>query len=465
MMKASALTHRYIARLEFEAVTPLFIGAGKSGALVDALIRTDWNGLPMIPGTSLAGVLRHDLEPGNHTSYWKELFGHQEGSEGVGSRLRISDALMILDDDKVHDEANTQIPTQLQTILSNLPVRKHVRISSEGAAVNNGLFDNQVLPRGARFRCEILLMGNADDQPYWETLLQTFGSPMFRIGQGTRNGFGKLKVHRMGFRVLDISGVKADFDEFLNWNPSLNSGKPALQTPAAVQWKSGEGIRSYRLALKPDDFFIFGSGRGDEKADQRPVTEWEFVYDQNKNLSKSDPLTLIPATSIKGALAHRVCYHHNRNNGWFVDNADGKTKAKPKDKCPAVEWLFGSASNESDDQGQGHSGRIIIDDLLKAGIKDDSIFFHVTIDRFTGGALPGFLFSERVNNLATTKDEDAIILTVHVDMRDLDGYKETYMSALEQALDDICCGRLPLGGMSTKGHGVFKGKMDRLHSN
>ena len=461
MMKASALTHRYIARLEFEAVTPLFIGAGKSGALVDALIRTDWNGLPMIPGTSLTGVLRHDLEPGNDAAYWKDLFGHQDGNKGVGSRLRLSDALLIVDDDKVYEEANTQIPTQLLTILSNLPVRKHVRISKKGAAETNGLFDNQVLPKGARFRCEIMLMGNADDQLHWEALLQTFSSPMFRIGQGTRNGYGKLKVHRMGSSVLDISGDKSAFNEFLNWDPSLNNGKPELKAPATLQHHVGEGIRSYQLALKPDDFFIFGSGRGDEHADQKPVTEWEFVYDQSKKLSRSKPLTLIPATSIKGALAHRVCYHHNRLNEWFVDDPKG-CKAYTAEKCPAVQWLFGSASNENNDPGKGHVGRVIIDDVLKAGVKDDSIFFHVTIDRFTGGALPGFLFSERVNNLPTTKDEDAIMLSVHVDMRDKAGYEDTFTQALELALGDIWNGRLPLGGMTTKGHGVFRGKMSLI---
>lgn len=462
-MKASALTHRYIARLEFEAVTPLFIGAGKSGALVDALIRTDWNGLPLIPGTSLTGVLRHGLDAGGQVDYWKDLFGHQEGNNGVGSRLRISDALLIVDDDQVYEEANTEIPTHLLTILFNLPVRKHVRINCKGAAVNNGLFDNQVLPKGARFRCEIMLMGNAADQPHWEALLKTFSSPMFRIGQGTRNGYGKLKVHRMGSSVLDISTDKSHFNEFLNWDPSLNSGKPELKTPATLQQQVREGIRSYQLVLKPDDFFIFGSGRGDEQADQKPVTEREFKYDQNKKLSRSEPLTLIPATSIKGALAHRVCYHHNRINKWFVDDPEG-CQAYTTEKCPAVRWLFGSASNENNDLGKGHVGRVIIDDVLKDGVKDDSIFFHVTIDRFTGGALPGFLFSERVNNLDTTNDNEAIILTVHVDLRDKDGLEETFIKALELALTDICNGRLPLGGMTTKGHGVFNGNMSLIQN-
>lgn len=460
-MKAAQLTHRYVARIEFEAVTPMFIGAGKAGLLVDALIRTDWNGLPMIPGTSLAGILRHSISMASarETAYWKDLFGYQEKSEGVGSRLRVSDGLFVLHQNKVLEEISDDMPSDLENLVSNLPVRRHVRISHKGAAEKNGLFDNQVLPKGARFRCEISIAGNEDDQSSWESLLKQLQSPQFRIGQGTRNGYGKLSVYRMATKTYDLR-VAQDKDAYLNLSPSLNSEsawKKMVDDP-----KDGEHSVAYQLTLKPDSFFIFSAGRGDEKSDNVPVSEWTFKYDEQTGslLKSTKESTLIPATSIKGAIAHRVCYHHNRLTERFVDSAENP--ALRKDECPAVAWLFGSASNEKGKENAGHAGRVIIDDMLRDDLVNDTIFNHVTIDRFTGGAKRGFLFSERVSN--TKQKSDTFSIRVQLLMNDLEGFKESYLQALECALADICKGLLPLGGMTTKGHGMFTGTLSKNNS-
>ena len=73
-------TQRYIARIILEAETPLFVGSGDSSLLKDALVHKDFNGLPMIPGTALAGVLRHSIEDNSNDEQgaaekWKKIFG------------------------------------------------------------------------------------------------------------------------------------------------------------------------------------------------------------------------------------------------------------------------------------------------------------------------------------------------------------------------------------------------------
>lgn len=50
--------YRHIAHIIIEARTALKIGSNSIDALQDSPIQKDWNGLPMILGTSLAGVLR-----------------------------------------------------------------------------------------------------------------------------------------------------------------------------------------------------------------------------------------------------------------------------------------------------------------------------------------------------------------------------------------------------------------------
>ena len=54
-------THRHLARFIIEAVTPLAIASGQSDIFSDALVIRDVNGLPYIPGSSLAGIVRSML--------------------------------------------------------------------------------------------------------------------------------------------------------------------------------------------------------------------------------------------------------------------------------------------------------------------------------------------------------------------------------------------------------------------
>jgi len=48
--------HCRLLRLVLESVTPLSIGTGRGNGVFDNLLVRDPNGLPGIPGTSLAGV-------------------------------------------------------------------------------------------------------------------------------------------------------------------------------------------------------------------------------------------------------------------------------------------------------------------------------------------------------------------------------------------------------------------------
>lgn len=86
-------------------------------------------------------------------------------------------------------------------------------------------------------------------------------------------------------------------------------------------------------------------------------------------------------------------------------------------------------------------------------VNNDKIFNHVAIDRFTGGAMDGALFSEKVSQLM----EDQITLNIFIDKSFDDESLE--IKAFENALVDICKGLLPLGGMTTKGHGIFTGTL------
>ena len=92
--------YRFIARIVLEAKTPLVIGSGNKDIYTDATIAKDVNGLPYIPGTSIAGVVRHAL---GLTDEEEKFFGYQKGEKGHGSEIIFSEAKMIGADGKVID--------------------------------------------------------------------------------------------------------------------------------------------------------------------------------------------------------------------------------------------------------------------------------------------------------------------------------------------------------------------------
>jgi CRISPR/Cas system CSM-associated protein Csm3 (group 7 of RAMP superfamily) len=473
-------THRYIARIILEAETPLFVGSGEASLLKDALVQKDFNGLPMIPGTSLTGVLRHSIEnvlemASNEKSIWNSIFGFQEGDKGSGSRLRLSSAYIMINEKEVAEGLNITIDDTIKAKFDNLPTRQHVRIDHKGVAIGGGLFDNEVVYKGTRFKFEIELIGNESDRDTWDNILNKIQSPLFRMGQGTRNGYGNLKVYQIKSRIFDLKTEK-DFNDYSAFDVSLNVDDYLNETTISEETIEKELIK-YSLQLHPDsDFFIFSEGFGDEDVDNKPLEEEIVVY-ENGTLTFKDKQTVIPASSIKGALAHRTAFHYNKLKERFADQLFptlGKEIAVELytgSGNKAVNELFGLGSGfewkeakekvknmpppEYDEYGSSSRGKVIINDLYfsESEVKNDKIFNHVAIDRFTGGAMEGALFSEKVSSLNGTIELNIFVEKVN--------YDDDVRNAFENALLDITKGLLPLGGMTTKGYGMFTGSVTR----
>ncbi|MEI6882489.1 MAG: RAMP superfamily CRISPR-associated protein, partial [Bacteroidota bacterium] len=477
-----ALTHRYIARIVLEAETGLFVGSGEASLLKDALVQKDIHGLPMIQGTSLFGVLRHSFldnvtfdtfdehkeflinlwgvqlfreEKKAFESYYKTKYNKKNAPDGFGSRLKISSAYMLINENAVAEGLTANIPENILGKYTNLPSRQHVRINDRGVAVKNGLFDNEIVYKGTRFIFELELKGTREDKAHWDTILDNFSSPLFRIGQGTRNGYGKLNIHSLEQRMYDLTDSN-DFEAYLNFDPSFNHKKEGLTSKERKSDNSN--LTEYKLILEPDSFFIFSEGFGDNEADNKPVTEEIAIY-RNGTIEFGEQ-TLIPASSIKGALSHRTAFHYNKLTEKWADKLlspedkqlrDFQAKSLTGTANDAVFELFGGAAGD-ETQDAGQRGKVIINDFYysKDQVNSGKIFNHVAIDRFTGGALDGALFSEKVSTL---EEGIAFEFTVYLDYNQDDKIQE----AFEETLKDVCKGLLPLGGMTTKGHGIFTG--------
>ena len=451
-------THRYVLRAVIQFTAPFLIGAGREGDIADAVFVADANGLPAIPGSSLAGVLRSAFRAAGHGANEEDLlFGYQNGKAGAGSKLTVSWGC-------IHDSHNRPVegivkPQDLDDpVLAKAMspmIRDHVRISHRGAsdAEGHGKFDEQAVCAGHRFTFELELRGDKTDQSLWNKLLAVVADPALRLGGKTRRGFGVFVFDSVKSRVYDLH---CDFDAYRQHPVSLALPSPCLpdlsKMPAAAEFAPD----SIRLTLKPHGYWMFGGGYDlpdvPGEADMAPVRDCRVEWKDNAGRIVED-LLVIPATGLKGALAHRVAFHYNALTGVFADSLAEK---RPEDVTAqnnlAVRELFGYCKGKQEDGAEetGQRGRVLLNDLYLSAESPSQLVHHVGIDRFTGGARDQVLFCER----PLWQGEPLEVTIQVVDARKLEGKSR---QALRLAVQDLTEGRLQVGAGAGRGLGYFTG--------
>jgi CRISPR/Cas system CSM-associated protein Csm3 (group 7 of RAMP superfamily) len=463
------LTHYYVARIALETVTPLSVSAGGADGVFDIALVRDANGLPAVPGSTIAGVLRHLYWELHQQDGMEDLFGYQHGDQGQPSRLHISwgaiqdskgvpvEGLLLgkVGKDRLTD---TLLRAALATDASRA-TRDRVRIGHRGAAAHTGKFDRAVLPAGYRFSAELALWSDLAKDPHWQQVLDLHAHPLFRLGGGTRAGLGRIKAAKVHTGHFDL-GTTQGRKGFAGLPRGLGN-TAGLQSLTLKPVAGRDRYLTATLKLKPRGFWRIGQGDQPTKFDSNgkpadllpklePRVDW-----QTTPAKAGAAQLLIPASSIKGAMAHRLAFHANRLAGRW---ADAVLPAHPNyDKsndCEEVKSLFGFACDDKTAAApaeRGQAGHLFIDDAFLAFTPHDlTLMMHNAIDRFTGGVREHMLFMEEL----VWKKEIAITLTL-----DTKGVTEAARVALGYALDDLCQGRLAIGGGAAKGHGFCNGNI------
>lgn len=445
--------YRFMARIVIEAKTPLNIGSGNKGIKSDSLVLRDINGLPFIPGTTIAGLLRHTLG-----SDEEKYMGSQE----MGSPLIITDGKMLDDEGRVLDGILSQekLNSSFLANFRQLPIRQHAKISHRGTTLKGGKFDEEIVMKGTRFCFEMEMLSNNNEDGKFKELLNTLNSDTFRIGSGSRSGFGEIEVvgSQCQYKTIDLTN-EIQRDWYLKKSSSLrvewtDAETITLEKPSTKDWTT------YTLELNPVDFMLFGSGIGNDKADMTYVRE-SFVDWSTKPATVKDRerVILIPASSVKGALSHRLAFHYNKIKGIFADTL--KEGEKIDDfvgkNNEAVKAVFGS-EGDKDANGKIRNkkrGNVLISDIIQEAPVVSKVLNHVSIDRFTGGAIDGALFNEETLYAKGLSFE--LKLMVSDSAFDDKDVKE----AFENTLKDLCSCMLPLGGGVNRGNGCFEGTIKR----
>lgn len=449
-----------LARVTIEFTTPLRVGAGGWDPLHDAFFATDANDLPAIPGTSIAGVLRHAASALlNRDEVWA-VFGFQERGSSRASRLETSWGQVHARDDRpvpflgAHTTGDAVL-----ALLSGGVVRDHVRIDARGTSdeENRGKFDELVVPAGARFTFELVLHDGSGHR--LAEILGWLEGPSIRLGAGSRKGLGRFRVVRALGRSFDLRlendraalrRLPADLHEPM---PSgVLSPLPAERSHASARWRTGT------LVLEPEDYWMIGGGNPgreehvrnrkgrDAVAKAVPIEMPRVVWGEDGG-RVDHPAPVVPASAVKGALRHRLAWHLRKQSRQFW-STDAPAVGEETDPghLPGVVEVFGSVK----DGEAGRPGRVLLSDGRVEGFQWGWLD-HVSLDRFTQGPMDHLLFSE------APLYRGKISLDLAIDVQ---GLGDEARVALDRTLRDLTTGALPIGAGANRGHGVCRGRID-----
>lgn len=441
-----ASRHIYcMARITLQAASAHGIHSGMGDATHDVLLVRDANGLPTLPGTSLAGVLRHSIAATHNKETEERLFG-RGGNHAQVSWTTVSWGQVHNSNNQPCEglltEAQLRDPL-LERLLDGKPlVRQRVSLNHRGTAKDTGKFDVTLIPAGVRYTAFIGYWcdGSEQSRDDWEKLLNLLTNQELHLGHATRSGYGQFTVQSLHHAEWDLkseAGHKAycQRPRTRNATTGLNVRKAspvaplhvALTLQAEAGWRVGGGEHSLN--------------RHDKEPDMLPQHEWSVSWNANKATISAHSY-LLPGSAVKGALRHRLAFHYYCLKQQFADNlSDFEIN-----NCQAVNVLFGSAEED-----QGQAGLLRFSDLqLPASKTSTSVLMHNRIDRFTGGVMNGALFSEEVLWQTPLQLKIAVLpkaekLGIDPDIR----------QALQLTLEDLANGWLPLGAGGSRGLGVF----------
>lgn len=457
------------AAITLEAHTPLTVGAGAGDDLRDSLCVVDANGLPTIPGTSLAGALRARWDSGTRSA----LFGDQADEDGRRSRVWTGWGAP-------HDATDRPVaylvPTGLNAddpvlrVLRQGTTRDHVRLSPWGTSDRDGKYDETLVPRGARFTFEVRIDDPGDTEI--AALVDLVRSGTLRLGGRTRRGFGVVGAVSIRARTFDLARP-ADRAAWADYARKPGLAERARALPELAQSRGGaaggrnEGWLRAELVLAAEEGWRVGGKDAEawtlpdgKPADLVPVTEDIITWSGTQG--RIERQAYLPGSSVKGALRHRTAYHLRcLRQEWREDDHE-LTADDGHAFADGLDALFGAARSAGREEDV--AGRVFLQDVPVARAPSTeelarraSYQQHVSIDRFTAAPLAGHLFAEAML-WKTTLDLQVWVDCRHPRGRAPEGWADL-LQALRLAVRDLARGRLPLGAASARGHGVFTGNV------
>lgn len=422
MKKPDALREKIVISGKFQLDSPLRIGSGESGNTeVDTYVMKNRDQQPLIPGSSLAGVLRAACKTWDIVDI---LFGsnynkvsHNKG-EIRQSAIDVNDIILENFDITIRD--GVAINTQTGTAVDG---SKH-----NYEAVNRGAYGNLSLLITIRWEQNDRLAEIEEAARRIAALL----AQGLRLGSLTTKGFGLGHCSQVTINFYDMTiqpAVKA-------WLLKESYATEIVTAENSQVYNPADFIVDMELAINGS---LIIRHTTDNKRGDMPIKAEQL---QHRDKEGQTEYYIIPGTSIKGVLRHQAIKILQRLG--------------QDQKC--LDDLMGSAK-------QKKKSRLFINEIHIE--KNTGVHEHLqarnSLDRFTGGVMPGKLFGE---NPIWQNDRKKAPLKLHLEIKPntITGQQRFWdLGLIMFLIKDLCLGQIALGGEKSIGRGTLKGHKIIIH--
>ncbi len=381
---------KYYYELLFTQRAPLRVSAG-FGTETDSDIIKDRRGLPFLPGSGIAGVLRCEFDKNTAD----ELFGKVEkNGEMKESRILVSDAVLP-------DEAAVRISR-----------RDGVGLNERKTAIRGAKYDFEVAEADKPYRAVIELT----DESYADALrkvLARWAGHGVSFGARTTRGYGlmdvKVREHKFVF--------PEELDQWLRFDP-FSADAFANDVPPAMAEDTTGDLLVVRAELSMDGSFSVRTNTSALAASGGLTVTPDTVPMENR-----EERPVIPGTSWAGAFLH-----HMRTLASDLKMED--------DVKETVNALFGTGGSEK------RRSLIRFSETEIVG-SERMVVTRTAIERFTAGPRNRALFTSEVAVGGTGE----LVITLPASTA------EPLKALLGVALFDLDWGLLGFGGENGIGRG------------
>ncbi len=451
------------------AETPIHVGGMGGDADTDLALAVNGQGDYYIPGTSLAGALRGWMGRSQDVN---ALWGFQDKTNGHASFIIIEDA-----------------PVTLPHAMT-IEIREGVGIDRHtGTAADKIKYSRAILPKGVTFPLKITLDCQTDQSPHelWN-LLFALENGDIRIGAAKTRGLGKVSLQVTTIEKHDLNNAQGLFNSLLQQNLQQDWQQIKQETINHLGAYTSPSRLSLDITWKPRDPVMVKAEGDGIAVDILPLV----------SQATGKAHFVIPGSSIKGVLrTHAERIVRTLLGIDFDQKEKGKSKfseqiklSKANKSIELVDVIFGSAEKSQGKNSEGKIASLTIDDcyatismnpsnwsaienatsmavenlkpLVNTAIgKTESRYktlqpaMHVAVDRWTGGAADGMLYS-----VLEPIGVEWNPISIQVDLERLKKYGEDNVkpaiALLLLVLWDFADRKIPIGYGTNRGMGTVE---------
>lgn len=455
------------------AESPVHVG-GLGNGPPDLLQARDGRGRPVLPGASLAGVLQAALPPdAAHQWLWQP-----ESPPPSGQGRPVSEASWVRLDDAPATQAIVE-------------AREHVSIDRvHGAAARGHLFTREVLAAGTRFAFRLVVddPGDRAASELVQRIAALLRGPGVTVGAARTRGLGRVRLHEAQLHRYDLRTRAGMLDTLRGRGleeslpPVAPGGLAGGLLRVTIPWRQ-RGPLLVQVAAEGDaaDAFPLATTCGDQVRLELPGSTIKGVLRSHAErivrtvageeapeafLDQLRADELGPVADLFGAAAdHRVGAGEQNRRGALAVNTCVSDAALPDEKWGAVRLRGRAAASDGshatvqndaadeDERAELAYLQRAVDDLNRAieGIRF-VVGPHVAVDRWTGGAADGRLFTNLEAHPAGNGGWRPIVLDLEIDR--LADSRWQALALLVLVLRDLCDGWIGFGHGTTRGMGA-----------